>query len=108
MRFHLDVRGFELVLEQRQGLGDDLVQVDFVELRGAGAREVQQVVHYLRGAERLARNLFQQRGEPGIAIDLLGGHLRVAGDYRERRVDFVRHSSGQQTDGRELFRLAEL
>ncbi len=65
IRLHLHLRSLELVLQQRQRVRDDLVQVDVAEFRGAGAREVQQVVDDLRSAERLPRDLFQQRAQLG-------------------------------------------
>ncbi len=58
---HFDLRGLELVLEQRERVMDDLVQVDARELRAAGTREVEKAVHDLGGAEGLLRDLFQQR-----------------------------------------------
>ena len=38
----------------------------------------------------------------GIFGHLLGQHLRVGGDHRQRRIDFVRHAGGQQADAAEL------
>ncbi len=87
------------MLQQRERFRNDLVEVDGAEFRGAGAREIQQVVDDLRSAEGLARDFFQQRAELGVAIDLLGQHLRVAGDDGQRRIDFMRHAGGQQADG---------
>ena len=51
---HLDLRRLELVLEQRERVVDDLVQVDVAELVAAGAREVQQAVDDLRRRGRSA------------------------------------------------------
>src|SRR5262245_51568587 len=48
------------------------------------------------------------RTELIITADLLGEHLRVAGDHGQRRVDLMRHAGGEQADGRELLRLAQL
>src|SRR5260370_20389873 len=42
--FYLDVRSLELVLEQVESVGDDLVDAHVIELGGAGAGEVQQVI----------------------------------------------------------------
>src|SRR5579864_1898832 len=56
---HFHVRGLELMLQQRERFRDDLVQIDGAEFRGAGAREIQQVVDDFRSAECLARDFFQ-------------------------------------------------
>ncbi len=37
-----------------------------------------------------------------VAGNLLGQHLRVGGNHRQRRVHFVRHARRQQADGAEL------
>ena len=87
---------------------NDFVQVNVAEFRGGGAREVQQVVDDLRGAEALAGDLLQQGGLFFIALELLGEHLRVAGDDGQRRVDFMRHARGHEADGRQFFGLREL
>src|SRR5690348_5150181 len=67
---YVNFRRLELVLEQIQRVEDDLVHIDFGELGSAGAREVQQVVDDLRSAERLARNLVEQRTFLVIALKL--------------------------------------
>ena len=79
-----DLRGFELVLEQRERIANDLVQIGLAELGGGGAREIQQAVGDFRGAETLLRDLFEHGAEARIAAQLLGEHLRVRGDDRER------------------------
>ena len=43
-----------------------------------------------------------------IALQLLGQHLRVGGNHRQRRVHFVRHARRQQSDRRKLVGLREL
>ncbi len=96
------------MLKQCQCFANDCVQIDLAEFRAAGAREIQQAVDDLRGAEGLLRDLFEQRRQPFIAAHLLGEHLRVGGDDGERRIDFMGDSGGKQADGGELFRLAEL
>ena len=102
---NLNLRSLELVLEQRQRVADDLVDVHFGEFRSAGAREIQQVVDDLRRAERLPRNLFQQPRFLRIALQLLGQHLRVGRNHGQRRIHFMRHAGRQQTNRRKLVRL---
>ena len=78
------------------------------EFRAAGAREIQQVVHDLRGAEGLPRDFLQQPALLRIALQLLRQHLRVGGNHRQRSIDFVRHAGRQQSDRGKLVRLREL
>ncbi len=106
--FDTDLRGLELVLEEGDGVVKELVQVEAGELGSAGAREVEQAVDDLGGAEGLLRDLFEDGGEAFVVAHVLGQHLGVAGDDGERRVDLVRDASGEQADGGELFRLGEL
>ena len=68
---HGDLRGFELVLEQRERIANDLVEVGFAELGGGGAREIQQAIGDFGCAETLLRNLFEHRAEPRVAAHLL-------------------------------------
>ena len=58
---HFDPRDLELVLQQRQRIGDNLVDINRRKLSAAGAGKIQQVVNDLRGAESLPRDLFQKR-----------------------------------------------
>ena len=87
---------------------DNRIHVRLAKLRAAGPREIQQPVHDLRRAESLLRDLVEQRRQPLIAAHLLGQHLRVRGDHRQRRVHFMRHARGQQPDRRQLLRLRQL
>ena len=87
---------------------DDGVYVDraAVELRRPG--QVQQPVDDLRGAERLPLDLFQHL-RPGIVlVGALEQHLREARDAGQRRIDFVRHARGEQSDRRHLLGNLEL
>ena len=84
MHSHGDSGGFELVLYEREGVSDDLVQVGFAELGGGGAGEVQQAVGNLGGAKGLLGDALEQRGQAGVVFDLLGEHLRVGADDGER------------------------
>src|SRR5258708_7221771 len=108
VRLHANLRCLELMLEQRHRITEQLIQVDAGELRPAGAREVEQAVDDLGGAEGLLRDLFQHRREPFIAAHMFGQHLGVAGDDRQRRIHLMRDASSQQADGGELLRLSEL
>jgi hypothetical protein len=103
-----DLRGLELVFEQRERVADDLVQVGVAELGGRGAGEIQQAVGDLGGAEALLGDLVQHRAQARIALQLLGEHLRVGGDDGQRRVDLMGHAGGQQADGAELVGLRQL
>src|SRR5579864_550875 len=69
--FDRNPRSFELVLEQSQGVVDDLVHIHVAKLSAAGAREIQQVADNLGGPEGLPRNLLEQRGFLGIGTQLL-------------------------------------
>ena len=104
--FQLHPRGLELVLEQGKSVVDNLVQIQLAEFGSAGARKVQQPIHDLRCAERLLSDFVEQRTQPLIAANLLGQHLRIGGDDRERCIHFVRDAGGKQADGGELLRLS--
>ena len=93
---HDDLRGFELVFQERERIANDLVEVGFAELGGGGAREIQQAVGDFGCAEALLRNLLEHGAQAGVTTHLLGEHLRVRGDDRERCVDFVRDAGGEQ------------
>jgi hypothetical protein len=51
------------MLDQSQSVADDLIEVGVAELGGRGAREVEQAVGDLRGAEGLLGDALEQRGE---------------------------------------------
>ena len=107
-RSTIDLRGLELVLEQRERVANDLVEVGVAELGGRGAGEVEQAVGDFGGAEALLGDLVEHRAEAGVAFQLLGEHLRVGGDDGQRGVDFMGHAGGQQADGAELVGLRQL
>ena len=104
----IDLRGLELVFEQRERVADDLVEVGLAELGGGGAGEVEQAVGDFGGAEALLGDLVEHRAEARIAAQLLGEHLRVGGDDGQRGVDLVGDAGGEQADGAELVGLGEL
>ncbi len=63
-----DLRGLELVFQQGQRVANDLVEVGVAELGGRSAREIQQAVGDLSGAEALLGDLFQHRAEARVAL----------------------------------------
>src|SRR5437660_4980051 len=67
---HLNLCRLELVLQQRERIGDDLVDVDVGELGAAGARKIEQVVDDLGSAEGLPSDLLQQARLLRIALQL--------------------------------------
>ena len=105
---HVDLGSLELVLQQREGFANDLVEIGFAELGGRGAGEIEQAVGDLGGAEALLGDLFEHRAQRASPAQLLREHLRVRGNDSQRRVDFVGHAGGEQADGAELVGLGEL
>ncbi len=102
VQLHFDARLFQLMLDQRQGFLNHPVQIHFHEFGGRGARKIQQRIDDLAGAEGLLGDLVEQLRFLLVAGNLLGQHLRVGGDHRQRRIHFVRHARGQQPDGTQL------
>ena len=58
-----NLRGLELMFEQRERVANDLVQVGGAKFGGRGARKVQQAVGDLGGAEALLRDLVEHRSQ---------------------------------------------
>src|SRR5271155_2754122 len=56
---HFDLGHLELVFEQSERVGDYFVDIHIADLAAAGAREIQQVVDDLRGAEGLPGDLLE-------------------------------------------------
>src|ERR1700689_2429843 len=75
--FDGDLRGLELMLEQGESVADDGVDVGLAILSAAGAREIEEAVDDLGGAEGLLSNLVEQGPELLIAFDLTGQHLCI-------------------------------
>src|SRR5437868_5257461 len=103
-----DMRHLKLVLQKRQGVVNDLVNVEFLELGPAGTREIQQVVYDLRRAESLLGDLLQQRRLLFVALELFCEHLRVRGNHRQRRVHLMGNAGSEQADGRHFVSLRQL
>src|SRR5579864_415491 len=76
IRLDLNLGNLELMLQKRERVGDDLVNIDVGEFSAAGARKVQQVTDNFRSPEGLPRNLLQQSRFLRITLQLLGEHLR--------------------------------
>ena len=70
VEIHQNLRRLELVLEQRKRVANHLVQIGLAELGGRGAREVQQAIGDLSGAEALLGDLVEHRAQPRIAAHL--------------------------------------
>src|SRR5271157_3121484 len=103
-----NLRGLQGMRDQRQRFFHNAIQVHIGKLAGARSREIQQVIDNFAGAEGLLDDFFDD-GVARITVGhLLGEHLDVVGDDRQRGVNFVRDSRGQQPQGGELFRLAHL
>ena len=82
---------------KRKRFFHDSVHIDIRQLRGAGPRKIQQVIHDFRRPERLLGDLLEQL-VPGIfRRDFLTQHLRITRDDGERRIDFVCNAGGEQT-----------
>ena len=97
-----------MVIDQRHRVADHAVHFEIGVFGRRSAREVEQRVHDLTGAERLFGNLVEQRRLLIVAVHLLGEHLRVGRDHRERRIHLVGDARGQQADRAELIGLDEL
>ena len=106
--FDANLRGLELVFEQRDGVAKQFVEIEAGELGAAGAGEVEQAVDDLGRTEGLLGNFFKDGGEALVVAHVLGEHLRVAGDDGQRSVDLMRDTGSEQADGGELFGLGEL
>ena len=70
--------------------------------RGEVREKFNKRVDDLAGAEGLLGDLVEQRRLLLVALHLLGQHLRVSRDDRQRRVHLVRHAGRQQSDRAEL------
>ena len=104
----VDARGLEGMLDQRESLFDDGIQIHFDEFGGAGAREIQKIVDDLGSAEGLLHDLVNGLLPRIVRGNLLGEHLDVIGDDRERRIHLVGHAGGEQAEGSELLGLHHL
>ena len=95
---HLDMRNLELVVEQRERIGDYFIETDLRQFSAGCAGEIKQIVHNLRRAECLLCNSVKHPSFRRIRLQLLCQHLRVRRDDRQWRIHFVRHARGQQSN----------
>ena len=93
---------------QRKRFFHDSVHIDIRQLRGAGPRKIQQVVHDFARAERLLHDFFNNRMPRIVFRHLLCQHLNVIGNHGQRSVHLVRHSRRQQAERRQFLRLRHL
>ena len=102
---HLDAADLELVLEQREHVGDDRVEIDvhpFASPACPGRDRFSRPLTIL-AARNVCRSIFSSSTRPRIGrIGALEQHLREARDAGQRRVDLVRHAGGEQADRRHL------
>ncbi len=90
------------MLQQRERFLNYAIQLHFGEFRGRRAREIQQRIDNLAGAESLPRDLFQNARLLLIFRHLLGQHLGVGRNHGERRIHLMRHARRKQPDTRKL------
>src|SRR5436305_6289200 len=105
---NFNLRSLKLVLQQRQRIRHNLVYIDLSELSAAGSGEVQQVIYDFRSTECGTSDLLQQSSARRVALELLGKHLCVRRDHRQRSIHFVRDARREQSDGREFVGLRKL
>ena len=105
---HLHLAGAERMRQQRERFLHHLVQAHRLKFRRAGARKIQQVIHDFARPERLLDDLVDQRLPRIARRQLLGQHLDVVRDHRQRRIHFVRHARRQQAQRGQLLGLQEL
>ncbi len=98
VQLDLDVGFLKLMFDQIEGLLNHAIDVYFHEFRWRGSGKAEQRIHDFAGAESLLGDLIQQLRFLIVTGDLLGQHLRVRRDHGQRRIHFVRHSSGQKSD----------
>src|SRR5689334_14172121 len=85
----------QLWLQQLERVFKDLVDLNFPELRIAGARKVQQVIHYPGSPNRLNVNLLEQLSFRIAVLHLLQEHLSIRRDPGKWSINFVRDASRQ-------------
>ena len=105
---HPDPRAVELVLDEREHVGQHLVHVDLLELGPARAREVEQPVDDLRRAEALLLDLLEHLLARVVLLELAAQQLRVGRDPGERGVHLVRDAGGEQAHRGHLLGVLQL
>ena len=99
---HLNVRRLELMLQQREDVGDDGIHVDGAGLELSWARQVQETVDDLRSPDGLSLDFLEELRVGPVRIRALEQHLSKAGNPGQGRIDLVSHAGSQDTDGRHL------
>ena len=99
-QFELDVdaRLVQLVLDQRDRLLDDPVQVHFAELVGEVREKFSSELTISLARKVCLAILSSSFDFCIVAGHLLGQHLRIGRDHGERRIDLVRDTGRQQAD----------
>ena len=98
----LDAGLLQLVLQQRQRFLDDLFRLtspnEVVEVREKFSSELT-----ISLARKVCLAILSRMSDfCDVVGHLLGQHLRVGGDHRQRRIHFVRHAGRQQADAAQL------
>ncbi len=103
-----DARAVQLVLDQRQHVGQHLVDVDLLELGAARAREVEQAVDDLGRAEALLLDLLEHLLARVVLLELPAQQLGVGRDAGERCIHLVRDARRQQAHRGHLLGVLQL
>src|SRR5580658_10091438 len=101
-------RGLKGMLDERKGFFQHVVDIHFDEFSGTCAREIQEVVDDLAGAESLLNDAFDGFLARIVRGNLLGEHLNIIGNHGERRIHFVRDAGGEQAQRSEFLGLDHL
>src|SRR5579859_1303189 len=104
----VNLGGLERMGNQRKGFLDHPIDIDIGQLSGTGTREIEEVVDDFAGAKGLLDDFFDDAVARIIAGHLLGQHLNVIGNDRQRSIDFVSHAGGKQAEGGQLLGLRHL
>src|SRR5580658_9592987 len=93
---------------RRESFLQHVVDIHFDEFSGASARKIQKIVDDFAGAESLLDDALDGLLARIIRGNLLGEHLNIIGNHRERRIHFVGDACGEQAKRRELLGLDHL
>ena len=105
-----DLAHLELVLQKREHVADDRVQVHVLALAtlNAGPRQREQTVDDLGRPERLPFDLLEKLRPRIRRVGLFEQHLGIARNARQGRVHLVRHAGREQPDRGHLLRDLQL
>jgi len=102
LHFPNDLRVFlpELMFQQTDALFQKVVDVNDTEFSGLNPGKIQKVIHNLSGPIALFFN-FIQNIVMGVSARMFANeHLSKAADACQRRVDFMGHAGGDESQGR--------